>query len=447
MFLQGKRVLDNEKVKRVCIWVGVILCAWMAVLCLDLWKVQKEDPFDPFSEALVWCRISDAQKGTDVFAGMLRGYSEQDGIYQSDSADLYAADALPTSNLGYSGQFGLQGDFFSLVAKLMEKENATPAAIQNFLWQLNTFFFVVCVLLLAVWAATEMGKMAAIGVLSCLLFSPWIHRGIANLYWVTWTMLLPTVVAAFTGKRLAEKGKAETRYYVAIFLAILLRFLCGFEFVPTVMLATEMPLLYYFLKSKDAGMRKKLFWLAFSVGVIELASFVIAVGLTVVRITAWKQQGLMAGLQELMDHVVKRTGWNMTQADLQSYKNQEMVESLEASRLSVVNAYLTSSEILWGNLSVKGLYFLCIVTSFAKKVEAHISTRTVAAEMLFVTASMLPAISWFFLASGHAYVHTHIDYIIWMLPFVPICVGYIFQNGYEIIKAFSKKDTYAENLR
>ena len=87
MFLQGKRVLDNEKVKRVCIWVGVILCAWMAVLCLDLWKVQKEDPFDPFSEALVWCRISDAQKGTDVFAGMLRGYSEQDGIYQSDSAD------------------------------------------------------------------------------------------------------------------------------------------------------------------------------------------------------------------------------------------------------------------------------------------------------------------------------------------------------------------------
>ena len=98
MFLEGKHVLNNKIGRQICIW-GAILCAWMAVLCLDLWKVQKEDPFDPFSEALVWCRISDAQKGTDDFAGMLRGYSEQDGIYQSDSADLYAADALPTLSL------------------------------------------------------------------------------------------------------------------------------------------------------------------------------------------------------------------------------------------------------------------------------------------------------------------------------------------------------------
>lgn len=45
-----------------------------------------------------------------------------------------------------------------------------------------------------------------------------------------------------------------------------------------------------------------------------------------------------------------------------------------------------------------------------------------------LAVSLVAPISWFVMAKGHSFIHTHVNYILWYLPFVPIGLLFLFDR-------------------
>lgn len=421
--------------RRYKLFALLLIFSLLAVVCLELWKCQPQSAWQADSEALIWARMADAQKnGILTEGGLLRSYENDTSIEAETVWKLYAQNALPDqTNFVYPRQSGFQGTLDACLAVIMQALGIGNESIQNMIWRLNSTALVFTVLLLCWWIFEEFGWAAALGAASCLLLSSWMKGTMANAYWVTWTMFLPLVITAFMGRSQSVCGHIKKRWYVALFVCILIRFLCGYEFTSTVMLATEVPVLYYFLKADDRNQKKQWVRIAFLIGVLELAAFAVSLGITALQIMAWQQQGLASAFSSILDAAKYRTGAMVTQDDMQQY-SEAISNSLSASRLSVVKKYLTSSEALWSTWSVRELCFFWLTSAVCCKVAGSLSGRKLIRQGLIVAFSMLPALSWYFLASGHAYIHTVVDYLLWLIPFVPLCVGFMFKNVVDTVQ-------------
>ena len=429
--LKGKTKQEKIDIKS---FVLLAVLSLLAVMCLELWKAQTQTSWQADSEALVWCRVADAQKrGILTDGGLLRFCKLSDSVTLGTIGKLYGQDALP-HEMGstYLKQSGLQGTLDACLAVTLQTFGIENASIQKTIWILNSTAFVFCILLVCWWILKEFGWIAAAGAASCVLLSPWLENTMANAYWVIWTMFLPFAVAAYIGWEQSTSGFIKRRWYVVLFICVLVRFLCGFEFTSTVMLATEVPLLYYFLKEKELNKKKQWIQIAFWVGVLELAAFGVAVGITVIQIMASQQQGVVSAVNCILDAVKYRTGAMVEQSDLQRYE-EAVVNSLEVSRLTVVKRYLTSSESVWNTWSIGKLLFFWLISAICCKAAGCFSGRKLVKQGILLAFSMISAISLYFLASGHAYIHTTIDYLLWMLPFVPLCVGCMFKNFFDTV--------------
>lgn len=420
---------------RYKIFALLLIFSLLAVVCLEFWKCQPQSAWQADSEALVWGRMADAQKsGIMTKGGLLRSYTLDESMDIHDIWKLYAQNDLPEqADSIYSRQSGLQGTVDACLAVIMQALGIGNESIQNMIWRLNSTALVFTVLLLCWWIFEEFGWAATLGSASCLLLSTWLKNTMANAYWVTWTMFLPLVITAFMGRSRAVYGHIKKRWYVVLFVCMLIRFLCGYEFTSTVMLATEVPVLYYFLKADDRN--KKMQWvrMAFFIGIVELAAFAVSLGITVIQIMAWEQQGFMAAVSCIVDAVKYRTGAMVTQSDMQQY-GEAISNSLQISRLSVVKNYLTSSEVLWNTWSMRELCFFWLTSAVCCKLSGHISRRELLGQGLVLGLSILTALSWYFMASGHAHIHTTVDYLLWMIPFVPLCVGFMFKNVVDTVQ-------------
>lgn len=261
----------------------------------------------------------------------------------------------------------------------------------------------------------------------------------ANAYWVVWTMFLPMVVTMFMGRCLATKGKIGKGWYFVLFVSILVRFLCGFEFVSSVMLATEVPFVYYFFHSPNMEMRKKWLKVAVWVGILEVLAFAVAFGITVFQNMAWQNQGFLAALNNITDAIKYRTGFMETQENIQNY-SEAVANSLTVSRWSVVRKYLTSSDALWYTWSTRELSFFWLLSATGK---AFFGGRRCIQECvcqgILLIVSLLPAVSWYYLGSAHSAIHTPVNYLLLLLPFVPICVGLLFKNTVEVVQILTKE--------
>ena len=93
------------------------------------------------------------------------------------------------------------------------------------------------------------------------LLSPWIVNFARNLYWVEFTWFLPMLIGLYCSYRIHSKN-CRIFCYVAGFLTIAAKCLCGYEYISTIMLGLIAFLLIDFLKSvfeKDFKKSKLLF--------------------------------------------------------------------------------------------------------------------------------------------------------------------------------------------
>lgn len=280
-----------------------------------------------------------------------------------------------------------------------------------------------------------MGGAAAAGTLACLVFAPWMQLSIANIYWVMWTMTAPMVVTAYWGycaknqKHLA-RGLAE----VFLFVTVIVKFFCGYEFTTTVMLASELPILYYFLQADTAQERKSWVWVAFKIGVLELAAFAISFGILGLQCMTYRHTDFVAAMQTVIGAAKFRTGSFAAMGEVAGYTtNSEVIETVQnATGWSVLKRYLISEEKIFGSFDFRRLLVMIMLVLAIKEIVCKNGWKSLCREEIFLLATTIPAISWYYIGYGHAVFHFHVDYVLWNIAFLPLGVALLFKACGEL---------------
>lgn len=332
-------------------------------------------------------------------------------VFVTQDGDTYPAGKWDS----YESQFGLQGKIFKKIASFFDNYNSAV-----------DFSRLLCSILLAI---TLIGLVTLIYrkynllLAGCFyivfLLSPWIVNFANNLYWVEFTWFLPMLVGLFCSLNI-ESRKTRIASYILVFFAVMVKCLCGYEYISTIMIsAVAFPIADLvrgvFLKRKDYAiccLRAIII-----LGLMALLGFLVAIMLH----AGYRGDGnLVNGMIDIFQtDVLRRTNGGSLDAF-----GEEFWPSLTASRWEVLLTYfnfypLYQCEIITGipgNLfPIISITPLAILFFDAKNKD--VNYQIYALYFLF----FLAAISWFVLAKSHSYVHIHMNYVLWYFGFVQLC--------------------------
>lgn len=337
----------------------------------------------------------DAKHPTDG----LDGYNEQKAYFEDPSLIR----RLDLSWSSYISHFGLQGIAFS-IADLI---NPLPRKLRL------GFYHLLASLLCAgalVWIAEIMrrrfGWAAFYGFLIPPTIEPMFTALAPNLYWVVGIWFVPMAIAI----HLADEENSRRRFWLiaAAFFFFLVKALCGYEFMTTVILAAAVGCLLGIKESTTTLSRifGNIAWIV-SAGI---AGFVVAV-----LAHATKQGGFAI----ILERAARRV-----RGDSPSL-NDELIMGKFASVGSVILRYLDSNYItLIKNYGVVlGLLVLvAVVALIDRKIIWYLgdNRRKLHICALAFLASLAAPLSWFVLAKAHSFAHPAINFILWYLPTIPL---------------------------
>ncbi|MBP3295417.1 MAG: hypothetical protein J6M27_02450, partial [Lachnospiraceae bacterium] len=338
-----------------------------------------------------------------------------------DDAVFYTPDhqELPTSRLeAYRSHYGLQGKIFTFLASGDERENGIGRL--NLICALVTAaVFVVLTFLLK----KRYNTLFAGCFYITWLLSPWISGFAHNLYWVEFTWFLPMLAGLICSMR-SEVKKCRIVCYIFLYVGILIRSLCGYEYVSTIMmsavtfLAADIFLGIIRREEKEKIVRH--FQTFIIASIMALLGFVTAILIhSIVKGNGDITRGMLRIWQE---DVMRRTNG----ADLNAFDSSYW-PSMNASVWEVFCKYFHfKTEILTG---IPGSVFPVICLAPIVILAGGYWRKKTDYEMLFLYVWFFGAtISWYCLAKSHSYVHVHLNYVLWYIGFVPICL-YIICKG------------------
>lgn len=395
------QVMAN-RIQRLIFAAGILLLTLS--FSLNFFHVSTESWFSDYqwdSEELVLCRLMESQQyGVFSDFGMLCRYAYDEkmhGTFEAVTDYQHFNNDIAYQYGRYTSQIGGQGMLFSLMAK------ASPFSNAGTLWLLYSFNSVSLALLFMImvfWFKNEFNLFVGIIVFASIFLAPWITIMARNLYWVLWTMYLPMTIC-LCALNYEDRGKLYRTYVVngLIFFTVLLRCSAGYEFISTILVAMTVPYFYYAISRQWAY--QKLAVRLFMVGLSGVAGFV-----TAILIHAWQRGmgSLEDGLASILFDVGRRT-----YGEASSYP-KVFSESLNASVFDVLAKYL---------FSFSGVSLLCLVIATAiyfytrRLVIGEIKLKALA---ISAWIALFAPLSWFILAKGHSYIHTHINFILWHIP-------------------------------
>ena len=419
------------------IWAISILLLFFGFL-FNLWHVAEQQWFDGHqrdTESLVIGRMVKSRQDGIFSAGGLNGAGittnvQQDWISSNQIDNQYAAylnsgsfDQFST----YMSQPGGQGIIFSLLDKLM------PLSPQIKLWA----FYVLTALLSAIalaaiigWFYDEFGGWVAIFVIGSAVLSQWLTVFGKNLWWSLWAFYLPMIAVMYFLKRYRETlDQKLIRFGILIAIAVFIKcFINGFEYITTTLVMMMVPFVYYVILDKW-NRRQCVKW-TLAAGLGSGVAIFFSLIMLCFQIGAAKD-GFMDGVEHVIWSFGKRT-----------YANAEdyppvYAASLNAGTLSVVitymngvffdlNNYLSVTNDFVSNFLLKIRYYYLIVLFIAmsallfwrsNKVRQTERQQHFIALISATWFSILAPLSWFVIFKAHSYIHTHMSFLLWQMPF------------------------------
>lgn len=331
---------------------------------------------------------------------------------------------LPKGDLAlYSSQYGLQGKIFRHLARYMNEDDVYDNLYLICSLAAALVFVLICMIL-----ARKYNMVMA----GCFYFvfwlSPWITCFARNLYWVEFTWFIPMLAGLFCAWK-ADDTRCRIGAYAAAYISILLKCLCGYEYISTIL----MGLISFLLVDSVAAVVKKdkersvfLIKTIVVMGILALMGFMTAI---LIHARLKGNGDIIFGIKEIIQNdVLRRTGG----ADMNNFPPVYW-ESFNASVWETLCKYFKfNTQIITG---IKGNLFpiLCIVPLciFIYDYRKHsLDAELPAMYIVF----FLSSISWFCLAKGHSYIHTHINFVMWYFGFVQICFYVIVNKLVKVIR-------------
>lgn len=336
----------------------------------------------------------------------------------------------------YLSQYGLQGKVFRYAARIFAPGDPVPAL--HFLCSLFTAMtFMALVILLR----RRYNTLFAGCFYVTFWLSPWVVNFARNLYWVEFTWFLPMLVGLICAIKIDSK-KYRIISYVAAFVTIAIKSLCGYEYITTVMMGMLLFLgmdLVVAWVQKDKEKAKRIFGTAVIMGLLALAGFFTAI---LIHGAIRGDGSLLQGIQAIWEKdVMRRTlGGNAANFDA------VYAESLNASIPQVLKMYFNFSTVLIAGIpgSIFPYFCLTVVIIFIWNIRAK---KMEYADLAGFVIALLTSISWFALAKAHSFIHTHMNFVLWYFGFIQIGFYVILKqicNGVQLCKIVTTKKTETE---
>ncbi len=423
--------------KKIAVWGIPTLLLFFGFL-FNLWHVAEQQWFATHqrdTESLVIGRMVKSGQDGIFSAGGLNGAGtatniQQDWITSNQIDNQYAAylnrgsfDTFST----YMSQPGGQGMIFSLFDGLMP---LSPKIKLGCFYVLTALLSAIALTTIIGWFYEEFGGWVAICVTGSVVFSQWLTVFGKNLWWSLWAFYLPMIVVLYFLKHHRETlNRQHVRFGVLIAIAVFIKcFINGFEYITTALVMMLAPFVYYAVLDKWSG-RQCVKW-SLVAGLGSGVAIFLTLIMLCVQIGAVKD-GFMDGVAHVIWSFGKRT-----------YANAEdfppvYAASLNAGTLSVVitymngiffdlNNYLSISNAFVSNFLLKIRYYYLIVLFiamsallFLRSNEKKIAARRRHHIALICTTwfSILAPLSWYIIFKAHSFIHTHMSFLLWQMPF------------------------------
>lgn len=403
----------------------------------NIFNTVNKDFFDSFqkdSEALVVGGVVADELGIDKnawglgFIGMNGAFQYPDNIMDSYQAFSRKENALNAIYIPYRSQIGGQGFFYSALQKTFSFNSISrlqyfPSAFLAFL--VIAFYYL---------HRRIYGARYALIFSLALVLSPWIVSFARNLYWSPFLWLLPLFFGtlAYT----AASSKARISFYFLIFISFFAKCLSGYEYITSITLLACSPFVlgpFFNGKSKPCIKPTLIVFVLCFLGFIS--AFVIHAKM--------RGETLAEGVVAIYKQDIKRRTYSDPSNFAPSYR-----DSLSTSPIAVVRTYITS----WGTPLVTGVSgnsfkILIIITIFGLWIKKRIKHKTFTRDFVLIAYMSLIPLSWYVMAKGHSHIHTHMNYVLWYLGFVPalffVCMNTIvvtLKSVPQYIKALNPED-------
>ncbi len=434
--IQLKHLSQSAHARKIALWALSILLLFFGFFS-NLWHVAEQQWFDTHqrdTESLIIGRMVKSRQDGIFSVGGLTGAGvttniQQDWISANQIDNQYAAYLNKGSFDEYSpymSQPGGQGIVFSLFDKLI------PLSPQIKLWS----FYVLTALLSATaltaiigWFYEEFGGWVAIFVLCSAVLSQWLTVFGKNLWWSLWAFYLPMIVVMYLLKRhRIPSNRQFIRFGILIFTAVFIKcFINGFEYITTTLVMMVTPCIYYAVL--DRWNRHQCLKWMLAAGLGSGVAIFLSLLLLCFQISAAKD-GFMDGVAHVIYSFGKRT-----HGEAQGFP-EVYAASLEAGTIGVVityvngiffdfNNYLSHTNTFVSNFLLKVRYGYLIVLFMVMSVLLFLRSKKVIANrrrqdiaLIWTTwFSILAPLSWYVIFKAHSFIHTHMSFLLWQMPF------------------------------
>ncbi len=384
---------------------------------IDFWNFQND------SEYLVLSKIfKDKYNMENSRYGLSKFINENDEIL--DINQLQDNDYIQNcESQNYISQLGLQGHIFSF---LYNKLHITIGALN-----------LACCLLLAIVLVAicyviynKYSKLMGWIFYITFLLSPWVVAFAKNLYWVEFTWFLP----ALFGLMLSINYSQKRIFVPLIFISILIKCLCGYEYISTIMLTTIAFFIIDFFNTKDKEEKIKIVKTTLIVGIACVLAFITAL---IIHGTLRGEGNIIEGVKSIYeDDVLRRT---ILASEAEQFP-EVYSESINATTLETIDKYFSwNTNIIVG---IEGKYFkLIFVTVIAILLHNILKKeKNCYRDLIMFIVFLCTTLSWFVLGKAHSYIHTHMNYVLWYFGFVQISIYIIIKFICEKIYEVASKE-------
>ena len=361
--------------------------------------------------------VQSRQEGIFSYRGLtgIGGPSPSMGNYEYQ-AYAYANNLSFGSYRTYNSQNGGQGILFSLLDNLI---HSSPQGKLQIFYALTSLLSAFAITAIVLWFYLEFGLFVSLFVLASAIISPWLTVFGGKLWWSMWSFYLPIIVIMYYLKNKNPTFHRHITLGILVFIAVFVKcFFTGYEYITTTLIMMMVPFVYYGYLHR-LNIRKFIggFFIAvFSSFLAILLSFTILC----IQIATFS-----GSLLKGFDHIVYSLEIR-TFGDPNSFP-AIYTASLESHTADVVMTYLKGSFFGPTKAGSFGVTYLILVFVFMiasvflyimrNKYSDKEKRKSSQALVIATWFSLLAPLSWFVIFKAHSYLHTHMNYIVWQMPF------------------------------
>jgi hypothetical protein len=396
------------------------------------WRMTKDAP-------VIGRLVQSRQVGIFSYAGLMgwgdASQFENSWLLTVHQYDVYKSSEYFTVNefKTYNSAIDFQGVIFSISEAIFDFGPKSNLLIFQYLTALLT---AVVLSLIVWWIYSQIGFLASLFAAGFILFSEWITLFGGSIYWSLWSIYLPFVVMIYWLDRSQSRDLGGGYLFLIVYLTMLTKTLFnGFEYITTVLIMSFCPLIYYAFIGhwQLIALCKK----GFCVATAEF--FAVLTALVVLIIQNAFVFGDIGKAINYIDYSLEKRSIGNPGAFA---GDPSLVRSLQAETLPVLKEYVLGRALRF-NFEYLGMYIpgwrlknidisylvvfiIFIIFSFLffvfKKTDAYKESKL---PWFVVTMwlSLVAPLSWFVIFKAHSYLHPHLNFIVWQMPFTLLGFG------------------------